>query len=205
MPRPPDSGARRAAHVVGCEAIDLEPWRGSSRPEALPPALTPKPSAASQPAGAMNTAKDRRVHPVQRARSAPQLACRRRHIEEGDLFEDNASGQYCSSRRPGFVYRVNRSIQDPDDRGNTFRPPRPVGVRAVGNRSNLSKRTSLSSFPIFVVSSITGFSASYVSPSCRRSLNRLVSAPVVPTASPDLGLSVFRSSVLRSFLHSGLS
>ena len=49
LPRPPGLwyGRRAGLCCRSAKASTLEPWRGSSRPEALPPALTPKPSAAT--------------------------------------------------------------------------------------------------------------------------------------------------------------
>jgi site-specific recombinase XerD len=94
LPRSPDSPAGRPpAYVVGYAAID---------PRTVARIVQTRGAAAGFDArafgghslkrGAMNTAKDRRVHPVQlkqlgRHRSYAPLAA---YIEDGDLFEDNA-------------------------------------------------------------------------------------------------------------------
>ena len=78
--------------MVGQAADAPGPSRASSRPVLRRPGLTPALGGHSLKRGAMNTAKDRRVHPAQlkqlgRHRSYATLAT---YIEEGDLFEDNA-------------------------------------------------------------------------------------------------------------------
>ena len=143
--------------------------------------------------GAMNTAKDRRVHPAQlkqlgRHRSYATLAA---YIEEGDLFEDNALNGLVAPAAPSACHRENRPDPGPGDRGCEEASAR----RRLG-RWKPAIFVERRFFPPFSRFPASWFpDTSFLYHMCSQAVDApktALSRPVVPIDLPDRGLSVFR-------------